>query len=222
MSALPSSAIPPAPVSCADPQRARLARLIRRTEWLRCCLLSLLSLCAGMVLFWWVLPYLPADSLARVLDSHLPAGSGEAPPAWLRLSGVRLPLYLLLWLAGLTRFSGCLTSSLLVWRGLCEGAAFGLLLSLWRGGLPVPLPDGLTPAALLIAFAVWTGFDLTARLLLSVSSRWLARGTVWPTLPLLSADPALRGALLRHAAAGLLSLCLLLCGCGVYIRLLLR
>jgi hypothetical protein len=222
MQALPSSAMTSAPTSSTDLQRARFAYLVRRTEWLRCCLLSLLSLCAGMALFRWVLPCLPADFISKAVGAHLPAGSGEALRSWLRLFGVRLPLYLLLWLAGLTRISGCLTSSLLAWRGLCEGTALGLLLYLWRGGLTLRLPNSLPPAFLLAAYGVWVGFDLTARLLLSVSSRRLARETVWPSLPLLSADPALRRALLRHTAMGLLALCILLCGCGIYIRLLLR
>lgn len=222
MLALRSSAVADSSVSRADPRRVRLAYLLRRTEWLRCCLLSLLSLCAGIALFGWVLPALPVKVLGNTVAAHLFDEEGEALLRGLRLFAARLPLYFLLWIAGLTRFSGCLTSTLLVWRGLCEGTVLGLLLSLWKGGLTLPLPDGLTPDFLLIAFAVWVGFCLTARLLLSVSARRLARDRVWPSLPLLSADPALKRALLRHAAAGLISLCILLCGCGIYMRLLLR
>ena len=91
--------------------------LIRRSEPFRCLAIACLSLVLGMGVFRLLLPGLPAEAAASLLTAHL-AGTDEPTLFWLSLFLARLPFWLLLSLAGLTRFSGGLTTAVLVWRGI--------------------------------------------------------------------------------------------------------
>ena len=107
--------------------RFGVAGILQRSRPLRCLLISCLSVAAGWGLLTLFLPALSPESTASVLHSHLP--SAETPPLlfWMRLCVSRFPFWLLLAIAGFTRFSGGLTSAVTVYRGVCDGAVFGLM-----------------------------------------------------------------------------------------------
>jgi hypothetical protein len=162
---------------------------------------------------------LPADQAAAILTAHLASG---APPAiqFLRLCLFRLPVLLLLGAAGFTRFSGSLTTALLTLRGLSEGAALCVLLSLGTEEMifpPLAEPEGLR---ILTAYAVWTAMDLAARTGAAVEARRLARGAPWPEGIGETVPPALRARLWRYASRFLAALCLSVGGCAVYLLIL--
>lgn len=191
------------------------ARLIRGTEAVRCLFLSLLALLTGFFAARKLLFLLPAEETAAILSAHLAQG---APPAiqFLRLCLFRLPVLLLLGAAGFTRFSGSLTTALLTLRGLSEGAALWVLLSLRTAETvfpPLAEPEGLR---ILAAYAVWTAMDLAARTGAAAEARRLARGAPWPEGIGDAVHPALRARLWRYAARFLAALCLSVGGCAVY------
>lgn len=186
----------------ASPSPMPLAIHLARTEPLRCLLWSLGAMLVGFLL---APGLLPLPDLEEILTAHL---SGITSPAvfWLRLTINRLPVLMLLSLAGLTRLSGGITTAVLVIRGISDGMVFGCLPSL-MGSEALPV----SPARLFGASAVWMLFDLTARLTVTVSARKLAKDTVWQ-----EERDRLATRLWQHAAISLAALCLHALGTGLY------
>lgn len=196
-----------------------VTRLLRRSTPLRCMLISCLAMGIGALLGWVLLPVPAGSGSAGILVAHLPAA--DTPPAlcWLKLIAARFPFWLLLAVAGFTRFSGGLTSAVLLYRGVCDGAALGFLGAMAAEGTTA-LSGGFPLRRLLTAFAVWAVTDLAIRLFMTLSARSMA-GIQWE-----SSDsggrmaPAVRLSLLRYLALCLGGLCAGLAACGVYTGLL--
>ena len=188
--------------------------LLRRSEPFRCLGIALLSLGLGMGGLRLLLPALPADAAASLLTAHL-AGADEPTLFWLSLFLARLPFWLLLALAGLTRFSGGLTTAVLVWRGICDGAVLGLLGFAWQGGLP-DLPTALPLGGLTAAATAWCLADLMIRLVQTIAARRMARVEAGPPHPDGRMDPSLRTTLWAYLALSLTALCAILAVCGGY------
>lgn len=197
-----------------------LLKLLERTTFLRCLITSIVALLIGVGLLHLLLPYLSSDTLEQTLSSHLP---GDTFPwlSWLRLCVARFPVYLLLAVAGLTRFSGGLTTAVLVWRGVCDGAVISLLLS--SSGLASLRADFLLPSLFPVAFVIWILVDLVTRTYISSASRRFARVTAGTNtfLPSQTAERAeVRYLLWRHMAIALGSFAVTFAANGLYIGLL--
>ncbi len=147
-------------------------RIADRTVVLRALCLTALSIAIGMSLCKILLPLIPTAYQSAILTAHLP-GDSLSPLAWLRLCGARLPILLLIALAGLTRFSGGLTTTVLLWRGLSDGMALGLLISLTRGLVSVDALS-ISPLPLLLCFLGWMLTDALLRSGLAVCAKRLA------------------------------------------------
>lgn len=206
---------------------SRAERLASRTLPYRCVLLSVLFAVVGAGLMNLLLPLLPAETLAAILTAHLPTASASPALVHLRLFAVRLPMYALLALAGLTRFSGGLTSAVLAFRALADGSTLCLLFLLARGSisLPVtvtpPLLTALSPQLLFVVYGLWVVIDGMGRHLLAVAARRVSHAlsradgtTVNPVPPL--RDPRLFPLLWRYPATVLISLCVACVGCGIW------
>ena len=201
------------------PRDSHTLALTRRSEPLRCCLMALLSLGVGAVLALLLLPADSAEGTASLVGAHV-AGAGEPWRFWLNLCRARLPFWLLTALAGLTRFSGGLTSAVLVWRGLCDGAALALLGTTAPGRAELALPAGLTAGELTVALAVWCFLDTVIRLLQTVAARRLARFEPKAPRPDGRMEPRLREALMRYAAVSIMLLGACAGGCAGYAALI--
>ncbi len=178
---------------------------LSRTEPLRCLLWSLGAILLGLLLSQGLLPL---SDVEEILATHL---SGSTSPAvfWLRLTVARLPVLMLLSLAGLTRLSGGISTAVLVIRGISDGMALGCLSTLTGAtALTVSHPR------LMGAYAVWMLFDLVARLAVAISARRLAKDAVWQERDRLAAR------LWRHGAITLAALCLSALGTGIYTLIL--
>lgn len=198
-----------------SPRGCDTLTLMRRSEPFRCCLWAFMALVGGAVL---VLLFLPADSaegVSALVSAHV-AGAGEPVGFLLALCRARLPFWLLTALAGLTRFSGGLTSAVLAWRGLCDGAALALLGSAVFGRADLALPEGLTAGWLLCTLAVWCLLDTVIRIVQTVAARRMARFEPKAPRPDGRMDPRLREALVRYAAISLMLLCAGACVCAGY------
>ncbi len=176
----PSALSLPSPEASVAPAftSARLLIGWNRTRTARALLLSFISAVAGMLLMRGVSPLLPSSALIFQLVAHAsPIGEGGRTLAtvWLRLLWHRLPWLLLLAAAGLTRFSGALTSAVLTLRGLSDGAAGYCLYALWQGQITV-VSDGTLPAPgrWLVIFAGASLAGLFLRAILAAKARWLA------------------------------------------------
>ncbi len=192
--------------------------LLRRSEPVRVCLMTLAAWVAGA---WISLLFLPVSSVEGLVTAHL-AGAGEPVGFWLALCRARLPFWLLTALAGLTRFSGGLTSGVLVWRGLCDGAVLAQLGSAAVRGVDLPLPEGLSAGWFLWAVAVWCVLDTVIRLLQTIAARKMARVELKAPTSDGRMDPALRGMLLRYAVISLGLLCADACVCAGYAAVMWR
>ena len=148
--------------------------LLRRSLPVRCLLIACLSVAAGRLMLMLLLPYLPSEDTAAVLVAHLPAL--DTPPLlyWAKLCATRFPFWFLIAIAGFTRFSGGLTSAVALYRGLCDGAAFGLLSAVEAGRRPLSLLECRTINHILMAFSVWMITDLLLRLILTLEARKIA------------------------------------------------
>ncbi len=192
-----------------------MAGLLRRSRPARCLLMACLSVAAGWLMLTLLLPCLSVEDTAHLLLAHLPAS--DTPPLlfWVRLCAARFPFWLLIAVAGFTRFSGGLTSAVTVYRGLCDGAVMGLLASVVAGSTSV-LPEGYAGHRLLIAFSVWATADLLIRLIMTLAARrvaemeWKAREDDGRM------SPSVKAALRRYLSLCLGGLCATLAACGVY------
>lgn len=177
------------PLGLPDPHRTQtdapspgadrpLNRRWERTRPWRLLLLTLLSMLSGGFLLRILLPLMPTDTLAELCRAHTePLRQGGLAPllVWLRLLARQLPVLLLLAAAGLTRFSGALTSGVLLWRGVSDGAVVCLLLALWRGTARLSDAALLPSCGLwLAAFAVKALFDAALRIVMAGEARRLA------------------------------------------------
>ncbi len=133
--------------------------------------LTLVSLAVGYWILTLCLPALGGEAEA-ILARHL-APDTPAALAWLKLLGARLPILLLLSLAALTRISGGITTAVLVWRGLSDGAALALAIACIGGTVPFPHPV-LGAVGFAVALGMWILTDATLRVVVSVSARRVA------------------------------------------------
>ncbi len=159
------------PASSDLPRAPRRAHY--RAAFLRAASVTGLSSAVGIMLLCVLLPILRHETITSVLLAHIGA-SASPVDVFLRLCLAYLPAYLLLAAAGLTRFSGGLCTLVLGWRGLCDGAAFALLLSVVTGN--TPLADTIldTPVLLFVGFSVRMLMDAAARTLLAADAKRLA------------------------------------------------
>lgn len=193
------------PPDSAPLSPAPLTARLTRTEPLRCLLWSLGAMLVGLLLSQGLLP-LP--DIEEILVAHL---AGRTFPAvfWLRLTVARLPMLMLLSLAGLTRLSGGISTAVLIARGISDGIVLGCLSSL-TGATAL----AVSHSRLMGAYAVWMLFDLTARLATAISARRLAKDTVWQE------RDRLVSRLWRHGAITLAALCTGALGAGIYTLIL--
>jgi len=218
---MPNSTIPISGRTTVD-RRRRVAkapssdmnRLLRRSRPWRCLGIAVMAVAAGWGLLTVLLPYISAESITHLLEAHLPAGGTPPLLFWLRLCRSRLPFWLLMAVAGFTRFSGGLTSAVTVYRGLCDGAVIGLLFSsVARGASP---HNGQDTVRLLYAFGTWAAMDLAVRLAMALGARHVA-GMEWnPTGADGRMAPAVRKALTKYLVLCLGWLCATAAACGVY------
>ncbi len=195
-----------------------------RTMPLRCVILTVLSMAAGYLILTACMPAMGGRSLSAILSRHF-AADAPTGPVWLRLLGARLPILFLAAIAGLTRFSGGLTSALLIYRGICDGGALCVMLALVRGRITHP-PTALPLWGLLLAFLLWMLTDAALRLIVTVSSRRLAAlcatvGDSSATAVSSDARAALRYHLWRHTAVSLGGACGLMAACLIYASVIL-
>ena len=196
--------------------RFGVAGILQRSRPLRCLLISCLSVAAGWGLLTLFLPALSSESTASVLLSHLP--SAETPPLlfWMRLCVSRFPFWLLLAIAGFTRFSGGLTSAVTVYRGVCDGAVFGLMSAAAMNRLSPILPRGFAIGRLTLAFTVWACLDLGIRLLMTLEARRIANMEWRPIEGDGRMASSVRVAVKRYLILCLTGLLATAAACGVY------
>ncbi len=149
-----------------------------RTRYLRTAFLSVLALLVGALTMRLLLPCIPPSALKSICHAHItPLQTDGAAPltVWLRLLWRRFPLFLLLAAAGMTRFSGGLTSVVLILGGLSDGATVAFLYSLYRGSLFFSTADVLSsPHRWLVLFGVCAILRITLHTVMAVEARRLA------------------------------------------------
>ena len=192
--------------------------LLRRSTPLRCALISCLAVVIGVLLGSPLLPFLTDHGAVSILAAHLPAEGTGSVLYWLSLVASRFPFWLLLALAGFTRFSGGLTSAILIYRGVCDGVVLAFLGSMTAmaaenaTALPIGFPIHRLPAA----FAVWAVTDLLIRLVMTLGARSVA-GMRWEAC---GSDGRMTRAvslsLLRYLTLCLGGLGAILVSCGIY------
>ena len=144
-------------------EKARRALRFERTLPFRCIGWTAFSMGVGYALLFAFGATLRPLATSALLAHFL---SGAAlPTAWLSLVLARLPSLGLLSVAGLTRFSGGLTSALLCYRGLCDGAVLAAVLT-----LSGEIIDPRTRAA----FLFWMSVGVILHLAVAISARSLA------------------------------------------------
>ncbi len=194
--------------------------LLRRSEPIRCLLISCLSVLAGGLLLYVLWPFLSRTAVNDILTNHLPGGDTLPVLHWLRLCGARFPFWLLLTIAGFTRFSGGLTTAVLGYRGLCDGAAMGLLWLIRSGDVEIECPAALSPLHVCIAYGIWLVLGLLIRLTLALGARRMAREEIRSSPEDGRMEPRMREALWRYLALCLGGLCATLAACGIYTAIL--
>ncbi len=211
---------PEKPADAASPPNA-VGHTFRRTQGLRCVALTLFAMAAGYLILQLCLPAMgrrTADLAAR----HFAVGT---PPitAWLRLLAARLPFLGLLAVAGLTRISGGLCTSILVWRGICDGGALCAVIALVRGEIAFAY-EGLPLWVLLTVYLAWMLSNAALRIAVALSSRKLATycsAIGDATLSDGNTRAALRYFLWRHATVAAGAVCLCMIHCLFYVILIL-
>lgn len=189
-------------------EESTLSGLLRRSEPIRTLLISLSALALGLWLWELFLPCLPAATREEILMSHLPTAAAHPLLSWLRLSAARAPVWLLFSVAGLTRFSGGLTSGLLLYRGVCDGMALRLLFA------------SEAPKALWVVFTLWCLLDLAIRLACTRGARRMAACHHALAEADGRMDEATRRVLWQYATFCLMTLTATLLACGIYTVLL--
>lgn len=165
-------------------------------------LLSLLAIAGGYLL---VTRYLSIETASSLLALHMPAEGLHPLLFWLRVSVSLLPALLVLGVAGSCCCGGTLCSGVLLWRGLCDGAALGTVGLVGTGAIPL-----LTRLVTL----------LVLRLALSLWSRTAAGRISDPTLQHAPNRRGLSPLMLRHLACLLSAAALGAALCGLYTLLL--
>lgn len=165
-------------------------------------LLSLLAIAGGYLL---VTRYLSIETASSLLALHMPAEGLHPLLFWLRVSVSLLPALLVLGIAGACCCGGALCSGVLLWRGLCDGAALGAVGLVGIGAIPF-----LTRLVTL----------LVLRLALSLWSRTAAGRISDPTLQHAPGRRGLSPLMLRHLACLLSAAALGAALCGLYTVLL--
>lgn len=160
---------------------------------LRCMGWIALSVGVGYVLFFACASTFRAEA-TRAIQTHFLSGASMTV-AWLALVTARLPSLALLAVAGMTRFSGALTSAILCYRGLCDGVAFATVLN---------ASGNLISSHIQTIFLLWMLSGLVLHLMVAISSRLLAAFCATePDKPPQSTPPPVRSALRyriwRHA-----------------------
>lgn len=148
----------------ADPwARVRVWRL--RYVPVRAALVAVLAVAFGLWVAHRVIPSVPIGEITNSVSRH---GSEDGIiPAWLRLCAAQFPLYVLIFCAGLTRFSGALTNGVLLASGMADGATLALL---WYVS-----GHGIAPAAVPVAYLLRVAVELILRVCMATAACRLAR-----------------------------------------------
>lgn len=150
--------------SATDPwARVRSWRL--RYVPVRATLIALLAVTLGAWITHRVIPTLPVRELTDAIRLHT-AGEGTIA-VWMRLFASQSPLYILLFCAGMTRFSGALTNGVLLVSGMIDGATLTLL---WYAA-----GHGEASVALLVAYLLRATTETALRVCLATAACRLAR-----------------------------------------------
>lgn len=195
----------PAPVEVPNTETDQGTMLTRAPlmRWLAADgLLSLLAIAGGYLL---VRRYLSVEIASGLLSLHLPAEGLHPLLFWLRVSVSLLPALLVLGVAGSCCCGGTLCSGVLLWRGLCDGAALGAV------GLA-----GIGTISLLTRLVTL----LVLRLAVSLWSRTVAGRISDPTLQHAPDKRGLSPLMLRHLTCLLTAAALGAALCGLYTVLL--
>lgn len=148
-----------------DPwERVRVWRL--RFVPVRATLAALVAMAIGVWIAHRVNSSVTADEIREYVLRHT-EGDTTATAAWLRLCTAQIPLYVLLFCAGLTRFSGALSNGVLLVAGMTDGATLALL---WNAA-----SFDLAPAALPVAYLLRAVAELVLRVYLATAACRLAR-----------------------------------------------
>ncbi len=207
-----------APSAATISNHTNIKQIFDRTTLTRCFLWSLFTLGIGYLLCTLWLPYLPDEYLQATILRHIPPDDKKAL-AWLSLCGARVPYLFPLAVAGLTRFSGGLCSTILAYRSLCDGAALCLAVSLFNTNATIV--ETVSRPALLIALVIWSTADLLIRTLLASEARRFARETAQSTdMTIAEERSRLRYCLWRYAAFAASALFLTLIFCALHVILL--
>lgn len=158
-----------------------------------------------------LIPCVPADTVAQMLEAHIPRANTPLSIVFLRLLVSAVPTGLLLCSAALTGFSGTLISLVFCLRGLIEGFSIYALFGVMTGA--ILSPDIRFSQRLLLFFTLWTALRFCIRLCLAISARRTATAYF-------SADKdtpsAMRPLLMRHLAYSLGGFLAAAVGCLAY------
>ena len=158
-----------------------------------------------------LIPCVPSDTVAQMLEAHIPHADTPLSIVFLRLLASAVPTGLLLFSAALTGFSGTLISLVFCLRGLIEGFSIYALFGVMTGTIPPPAIR--FSQRLLLCFILWTALRWIIRFCLAVSARRTATAYF-------SADKdtpaAMRPLLMRHLAYSLGGFLAAAVGCLFY------
>ena len=161
------SAVPPRSMPdrrSADPwERVRAWRL--RYVPVRAALVVLLAIMLGLWVARNVIPTVSADEMFNAIRRHTVKDGTIA--VWLRLCTAQFPLYILLFCAGLTRFSGALTNGVLLVSGMTDGATLALL---WHAA-----GCGIAPSTLPVVYLLRAVAETALRVCMAIAACRLAR-----------------------------------------------
>jgi len=162
---------PSSDVSCPNPipngnSRALIRAWRLRYVPVRAALVALAAVCLGLWVTCGAVSALPADEIGAYIRGHT-SGSDSVIVLWTRLCAAQLPLYVLLFCAGLTRFSGALTNGVLLVCGMADGATLALL---WHMA-----SAGTVPTVFCVAFLLRTAAELILRVCMATAACRLAR-----------------------------------------------
>ena len=152
-------------VRTADPWvRVRAWRM--RYVPVRATLVALAAVCFGLWITRGAIPTVSTGEISAYICSHSSDGD-TAAALWMRLLAAQLPLYVLLFCAGLTRFSGALTNGVLLVSGMTDGATLALL---WHSA-----SVGTIPTVLPVAYCLRAAVEIALRVCMATVACRLAR-----------------------------------------------